>query len=65
MPRATHFIDGGAFLTAHMAAVGARGGNRSACAFSKNNIDKFVDNELKENANLEVEELVKRVLKKM
>ena len=33
--------------------------------FSKNNIDKFVDNELKENANLEVEELVKRVLKKM
>tara|TARA_B100002052_G_scaffold277376_1_gene282812 strand:+ start:258 stop:839 length:582 start_codon:yes stop_codon:yes gene_type:complete len=33
--------------------------------FSKNNIDKFVDNELKENASLEVEELVKRVLKKM
>ena len=33
--------------------------------FSKNSIDKFVDNELKENANLEVEELVKRVLKKM
>jgi len=33
--------------------------------FSKNSIEKYIDKELQENESIEVEELVKRVLKKM
>jgi Holliday junction resolvasome RuvABC DNA-binding subunit len=33
--------------------------------FSKNSIEKAVDKELQEDGGVEVEELVKRVLKKM
>ena len=33
--------------------------------FSKNSIEKYIDKELQQNGNVDVEELVKRVLKKM
>ena len=33
--------------------------------FSKNSIEKYIDKELQQDGNVDVEELVKRVLKKM
>ena len=33
--------------------------------FSKNSVEKYIDKELQEDGSIEVEELVKRVLKKM